>query len=316
MGSRVLAIALPVALTGAAALLALAAGERWLSPFAPTTGLDETILWQLRWPRVQSAAAVGALLALAGAALQVLLGNPLAEPYVLGVAGSSSVGAIGGLLLGPQAGWPMSLGAFAGACAGVAATLPFARLGPHRLLLAGVVMAALWGAAVTLLLALLPERELGRALGWMMGNLAGNPIPMPVLWTGVVVVLLLGWALAPDLDRLLLGETHAADLGTRVRRARLGTLLLASTATALAVTAAGTIGFVGLVVPHTARLLVGPLHRAQLPVVALGGASLLMLADTGARVLASPAELPVGAVTAIVGVPLFLWLLVRRTSWS
>lgn len=305
-----------VAVLTIAVAVGLAGGEHWLFPFDAGSELDERILWDLRWPRVQTAAAVGALLAIAGAALQALLGNPLAEPYVLGVSGSSSIGALAALVIWPEARWPTSAGAFLGACAGVSAILPFSRLGPHRLLLAGVVMAALWGAAVTMLLALLPDRELGKALGWMMGNLAGNIVPNAWLWVAVVGLVAFGVLIAPALDRLLLGETHAEALGTTVARIRLAVLLLASAATALAVTAAGTIGFVGLVVPHTMRLLFGPMHRSLLPASAMGGAALLMLADTGSRVLIAPAELPVGAVTAVIGVPVFLWLLTRRATWS
>ena len=308
-------VALAALATGAA-LLALAAGEAWIDPFAPGGAIDQKILWELRWPRVQTAAAIGALLALAGAAFQLVLGNPLAEPYVLGIAGASAVGALGGLALAPADPWTTSLGAFAGSCVGIAALLPFVRLGPHRLLLAGVVLGSLWGAAVATLLALLPERELGRALGWMMGNLASDTLPPSALWVSVAALLAAGVALAPWLDRLLLGETHAAALGIPVRALRWGALLLASAATAVAVTAAGTIGFVGLVVPHAARLIFGPLHRALLPAAALGGAALLVLADLGSRVLIAPAELPVGVVTALIGVPVFLWLLLRRAAWN
>lgn len=300
---------------GLVALLALAAGEAWINPFHPGSPLDATILWELRWPRVQTAAAVGALLALAGAAFQLVLGNSLAEPYVLGIAGASAVGALAGLAAAPAGPWSASLGAFVGASAGIAAILPFVRLGPQRLLLAGVVLGALWGATVATLLTALPERQLGRALGWMMGDLASQAIPTQALWATAAAALVAGLALAPALDRLLLGEAHAEALGTPVRALRWGALLLASTATAVAVAAAGTIGFVGLVVPHAARMVFGPLHRTLLPAAALGGAILLVLADLGSRVVIAPAELPVGVVTAAVGVPVFLWLLLRSARW-
>ena len=287
-----------------------------INPFDPASAVDATILWELRWPRVQTAATVGALLALAGVCLQILLGNPLAEPYVLGMAGSSTIGALVGMLLFSDSTGASSVGAFLGACAGLALILPFGALGPHRLLLAGVVISALWGAAVTLMLTLLPEHELGRALSWMLGNLGSEMLSTRVLWIGCVVIGAAALALAPSMDRLLLGETHAILLGTAVGRARLMILLLASAATALAVSAAGTIGFVGLVVPHIARQSVGPLHQRLVPMSVLGGATLLLLADGGSRVLLAPAELPVGVVTAIIGVPLFLWLLIRRVTWT
>lgn len=294
----------------------LGAGERWLNPLAPGSELDARILWSLRWPRVQTAATVGALLALAGAWLQVLVGNPLAEPYVLGVAGSGSIGALTALAFAGVAPWSTPVGAFVGACIGTAAILPFVGLGQTRLLLAGVVLAALWSALVALVLAVLSDRDLGRAVSWMLGDLGSEHVARPILWVGLGVMLLCGLALSPELDRLALGETHAATMGTPVARVRLMLVVVASAATGLAVAAAGTVGFVGLVVPHGARILIGASHRILLPVCAAGGASLLVLADAGARAAIAPAELPVGVVTALIGVPVFLWLLVRWGRWS
>lgn len=310
------ALTLAVAIAVASVWIGLAAGERWLSPWAPGSELDERILWTLRWPRVQTAAAIGALLALAGAWLQTLVGNPLAEPYVLGVAGSSSVGAILGLALSGGGPVAVSISAFAGACLGTAFLLPLARLGANRLLLAGVVMASFWGATVTLALALLSERDLGRALSWMMGDVGANIVPPWVLWVAVAATLLVGVRVAPHLDRLALGDRHAATMGTPVSRLRLVLLLLSSAATGLAVAAVGTVGFVGLVVPHAARMLVGSPHRLLLPVCVAGGATLVVLADAGARTVIAPAELPIGVVTALIGVPVFLWLLLRRRAWA
>jgi len=296
----------------ATVLLSLAAGERWLNPFAATGAMEQTILWELRLPRLLTAFAVGGLLALAGAWFQVMLGNPLAEPYVLGVAGSASVGAVGVLALLPASAVGMSLGAFAGAGVGIGVVMAFAHLGPGRLLLAGVVLAAFWSAVIALLLALLPQGQLGAALNWMLGDLSATVIPVPLLLTLWALALACGLLLAGPLDRLLLGEQHATALGTDVRRLRWQLLLVASAATAVAVTAAGTIGFVGLVVPHAMRLIFGSMHRAMLPASAIGGGMLLMLADTGARSIIAPAELPVGVITAFIGVPVFLWLLWRR----
>ncbi len=296
----------------AAVLLSLAAGERWLNPFTATGAMEQTILWELRLPRLLTAFAVGGLLALAGAWFQVMLGNPLAEPYVLGVAGSASVGAVGVLALLPASAAGISLGAFVGAGVGIGVVMAFAHLGPGRLLLAGVVLAAFWSAVIALLLALLPQGQLGVALNWMLGDLSATAIPVPLLLTLWALALACGLLLAGPLDRLLLGEQHAMALGTDVKRLRWQLLLAASAATAVAVTAAGTIGFVGLVVPHAMRLVFGSMHRAMLPASAIGGGLLLMLADTGARSIIAPAELPVGVITAFIGVPVFLWLLWRR----
>lgn len=303
-----------LALLALASFVGLGAGERWIDPISPATDIETVILWELRLPRVVAALAVGALLALSGAWLQVLLGNPLAEPYVLGIAGSASAGAILALALGAGAGWPASAGAFVGGCVGIAALVPFRRLGPTRLLLAGVVLASFWGAFVTLLLALLPERQLGLAIGWMMGDLASVGLASASLAVTAIAAVAAGVALANPLDRLLLGETHAGMLGTPVERIRWIVLLLASAATAIAVTAAGTIGFVGLVVPHLVRAWWGPMHARLLPAAAIAGAVLLLLADTAARTWIAPAELPVGVITALIGVPVFVWLLARRAG--
>jgi len=291
--------------------LVLGAGEQWINPF-DAEGQDATILWELRLPRLLIAFSVGGLLALAGAWFQVLLGNPLAEPYVLGVAGSASVGAVTGLMLMPESAWAMSIGAFAGAWMGIAVVMAFSPLGPSRVLLAGVVLAAFWAAVLALLLALLPEHGLGRAFAWMMGDLSHSDIPVPLLLLAWAVALACGMLLSRSLDILLLGDRHARALGVDVELLRRRLLLMASAVTAIAVTAAGTIGFVGLVVPHLMRLMSGSLHRLLLPAAAVSGGLLLMLADTASRTVIAPAELPVGVLTAIIGVPVFLYLLLRR----
>jgi len=293
-------------------LIGLGAGEQWINPFAAHDPMSGTILWELRLPRLLTAFAVGGLLALAGAWFQVLLGNPLAEPYVLGVAGSASAGAVTGLMFMPESAWAMSAGAFAGAWIGIVTVMFFSHLGSSRMLLAGVVLAAFWSAVLALLLALLPEQGLYRAFSWMMGDLSHSDIPVYVLLAAWGVALGCGLLLTRALDMLLLGERHAEALGINVKQLRQRLLLLASAVTAVAVTAAGTIGFVGLVIPHLMRLLFGSLHRAVLPASAIGGGLLLVLADTAARTIVAPAELPVGILTAIIGVPVFLFLLLRR----
>ncbi len=301
-------------LTLASLWLALAAGGEWINPFAPGSEMNATILWELRLPRVLLAFAVGGLLALAGAWFQVLLGNPLAEPYVLGVAGSASVGAVASLMLWSGSVLAMSVGAFAGSWVGIALVMLFAPLGPGRMLLAGVVLAAFWAAVLSLLLALLPEQGLYRAFAWMMGDLSHSAIPVGLMLAVWALALLVGMALARQMDRLMLGELHAMALGTDVAALRRRLLWMASAVTALAVTAAGTIGFVGLVVPHLMRLQFGALHRRVLPASAIGGGVLLALADAGARTATAPSELPVGVLTALLGVPVFLYLLARRAS--
>lgn len=297
---------------GLCLFVALGMGEVWINPLSTGDAMERTILWELRWPRIATAFAVGGLLALAGAWFQVLLGNPLAEPYVLGVAGSASAGAVSGLMLMPDSAVAMSIGAFAGAWLGIVLVMFFAHLGANRMLLAGVVLAAFWSAVLALLLALLPEQGLSRAFAWMMGDLSHSALPVWLLGLCWAVALAAGFALSGALDRLLLGERHAEALGVDVKRLRTWLLLLASAVTALAVTAAGTIGFIGLVMPHLMRLIFGSLHRAVLPASAIGGGLLLVLADSTARTVIAPAELPVGVLTAIIGVPVFLYLLVRR----
>ncbi len=307
-------LAILIVATVAVFVLALGMGGHWINPLVADNSVDAAIVWELRWPRVLIAFAVGGMLALAGAWFQVLLGNPLAEPYVLGVAGSAAVGAVSGMMLFPDSALALSIGAFVGAWAGIAAVLSFSHLGPARLLLAGVVLAAFWGALLMLLMALLPERGVALAYGWMMGDLSTSALPVWLLllvWAGALAC---GLLLSLSLDRLLLGERHAAALGVDVVRLRRVLLLLASAVTAVAVTAAGTIGFVGLVVPHLMRLLVGSLHRYVLIASAFGGGLLLVVADTAARMVIAPAELPVGVLTAVIGVPVFLWLLLRRRS--
>jgi len=307
-------IAVLLGLTLLVLLAALGMGEHWINPLGSLSVMDKVILWDIRLPRLLTAFAVGGLLALAGAWFQVLLGNPLAEPYVLGVAGSAAVGAVSGMMLYPDSVLVTSIGAFIGSWVGIAAVLAFSHLGPTRLLLAGVVLAALWGAVLMLLMALLPERGLVLAYAWMMGDLSNTSLPIWLLLLVWIFALICGLLLSHSLDKLLLGERHAEALGVDVARLRTKLLLLASAVTAVAVTAAGTIGFVGLVVPHLMRLLFGSLHKVVLLSSAVGGGILLMIADTAARTVISPAELPVGVLTAVIGVPVFLWLLIRRPS--
>lgn len=278
------------------------------------SGLERTLILELRLPRTLSAFATGGLLAVAGALMQVLLRNPLADPYVLGLSGGAAFAALLAMLSG-LAGWAVSGSAFVGA---LTATLLVFGLAhgrgswtPARLLLTGVVMAAGWGALITLVLAVAPARQLPGMLYWLMGDLsrAAAPGPALILLLLLSVLLLL---LGRTLNVLARGPLQAAVLGVPVRPLEWLVYLLASLMTAVAVTTAGTVGFVGLVVPHMLRLLLGNDQRLLLPACALGGGTLLVLADTLARVVVAPEQLPVGVVTALLGVPTFLYLLYRN----
>jgi len=287
------------------------------------TGADLTgeIVRTLRLPRALAGFACGALLALAGALLQVLLRNPLAEPYVLGVSGGAAAFAVAALFAG-CAWWLVDLASFGGAAVSIALVLGLARRefwrgepqeASPRLLLTGVVVATGWGAVVTLLIALAPDDRLRGIVFWLTGDLNGAAGPWAAL---VVLIVALGVCLpvAPQLNVLLRGEALAASLGVSTTRLRLRIYLVASLAAAASVTTAGTIGFVGLVVPHALRLVLGNDQRMLVPASALAGGVAVTGADLLARTAIAPAQLPVGVVTALVGVPVFLWMLgsVRR----
>lgn len=327
---RALLIWLALAAVAVAAFaLALASGSAQLSPaelwqalVSPGDSVAGEILTRLRLPRALAAFAVGGLLALAGALMQVLLRNPLADPYVLGLSGGAAVGALGAMLAGLGA-LAVNLGASAGALAAILLVFAFARRdfarqqmygaldASPRLLLTGVIMAAGWGALITLTLTLAPEARLRGMLFWLMGDLNGVESWAPAL-LALAGALALSLPLARDLNVLLRGEVLAQALGVRVAPLRRMIYLVASVATALAVTTAGAIGFVGLVVPHALRLALGNDQRVLLPASALAGGTLLLLADTAARSLLAPQQLPVGVITALVGVPAFLFLLTRK----
>jgi iron complex transport system permease protein len=313
----------------AAFAFALATGSIRLAPLellkailSPGDSVAGEIVTRLRLPRALAAFSVGGLLALAGALMQVLLRNPLADPYVLGLSGGAAVGALGTMLLGLGA-VAANLGATAGALAAIALVFVLARrdfarrqmLGvldaSPRLLLTGVILAAGWGAVITLILTLAPDVKLRSMLFWLMGDLNGAESWVPALFA-LAVALAVTYPAARDLNVLLRGEALAHALGVRVAALRRLVYVVASVATALAVTTAGAIGFVGLVVPHALRLALGNDQRMLLPASALAGGTLLLLADTAARSLFAPQQLPVGVITALVGVPAFMLLLLRN----
>ena len=292
--------------------------ELWHILNGDNDGVAATIVRDLRLPRAGSAFVVGGLLALAGALMQVLLRNPLADPYVLGISGGAAVLALAAMSLGLGALW-IKGGALLGALLSMLLVFGLShgrgQWTSTRLLLTGVVVAAGWGATISFMLAISPERNLRGMLFWLMGDL-GHESASTGSWLLLLAGLFVSFALARPLNLLARGEWQAASLGVDVRPLRIGLYFLASLLTATAVTLAGSIGFVGLVVPHIVRLLMGADHRVLLPAAVLLGGSLLVLADTLARTLLAPQQLPVGVVTALIGVPVFLWLLYRSAAMS
>lgn len=284
----------------------------WAWPFAADEGMQRVIA-ELRVPRAIAAFVTGALLAQAGCLMQVLLRNPLADPYVLGLSGGAAAFALIGMSLGLQA-VPVPVLAFAGAMLTMIVVFVLARgRGPWsttRVLLTGVVVAAGWGAIISLVLATGPDASLRSMLYWLMGDLGYASLSA---WWLVPLAIGLGllWLRARSLNVISGGELHAALLGESVRTRFWEIYVIASLLTALAVSLAGAVGFVGLIVPHLMRLLVGADHRVLLPAAALFGGAFLVLADTAARSMLAPRQLPVGVLTALIGVPLFLFLLHR-----
>jgi iron complex transport system permease protein len=276
---------------------------------------------ELRLPRVVLALIAGGALALSGAVFQALLRNPLAEPYVLGVAGGAAVGAVGAVVLG-FSGVPgvVPIAALCGALLAIVLVLRIAvRVGravdTRVLLLAGVVAGAFFNAVILLLLTLADVESFRSAVFWMMGSLAASSWRGAlVLGAYVVPASVLLFALARSLNLLAIGEETALFLGARVERVKLLAYFTASLLVAAVVAACGVIGFVGLIVPHAIRLVWGNDHRLLLPASLIGGATFLLFADTAARTIAAPAELPVGVITALVGVPIFVMLLRRSPA--
>jgi iron complex transport system permease protein len=256
---------------------------------------------------------VGGLLAVAGVLMQVLLRNPLAEPYILGTSGGAAVAALLGMMLGWGA-LLIDVAAFAGAMTATLLVFSIAQgtgsWTPTRLLLTGVVLAAGFSATTTLLLALSPDQNLRGMLFWLMGDLSYSYAPQRLLWL-LAILTLAGVAAARHLDVLSRGDLPAAILGLPVVPLRFIIFAVTALATAVSVTAVGVIGFIGLVIPHLIRLLAGSKHRVLIPAAALAGGSLLVIADTLARTILAPRQLPVGALTAAIGVPLFLLLMNR-----
>lgn len=289
------------------------------------TVLADQIVWQLRMPRVLGAAATGAGLAVCGAVLQTLVRNDLADPYLLGLSNGAAVGAVtvivtgigvGGLVGGAA----VSVAAFAGSLGAVMIVFTLARgrggtLPPGRTVLAGVAVAQVCAAYTSFVVIISGDQDAARrVLDWTLGSVAGVRWPSAILLCVVAALAVLGsLAVAGGLDAFAFGETAARSLGVDVERIRWGVLAGTALVTACLVAFTGVIGFVGLVVPHLVRLLIGPGHRRLLPLSAVCGAILLIWADTIARSLIEDQEIPIGVLTALIGAPFFVVLLRRRS---
>jgi len=317
-----LGTALVLVSLGALALGAvrLSWSQVWAGLFRATPGSEAAVIVrQIRLPRVLLAILVGAALSVSGTGLQALLRNPLADPYVLGISSGAALGAIVSLWIGGHATALSPLVAFFGAVLTMTWVYLLGRragrLASYTLLLAGVVTAAFLSAIILFVLTLLSSRDVRGTAFWLMGDLSVvTDVQLRFLFPAILLAIVCLYAFAKDLNVLLLGEEEAAHLGVNVARVETAVYLLTSLLTGLAVSVSGAIGYLGLLVPHLGRMLVGNDHRTLLPTAALGGAIVLALADTLARTVVAPAELPVGAVTALAGAPVFIYLLRRTTG--
>ncbi|KIZ16258.1 ABC transporter permease [Streptomyces natalensis ATCC 27448] len=323
-----LGIALAVALTAAVALgsTTIAPGEVWsvvlrrLGGAAPRPGTDDLIVWQLRVPRALLAALVGAGLGLIGTATQALVRNPLADPYLLGISNGASLGAVAAIVLGMSADGPLGLSAaaFAGALGAFALVWSMARRGggfsPLRLVLAGVGIGQfLSGFTSYLVLRAGDEQQTRSVLFWLMGSLSGAT--WDVLWLpalAVAAALLALQSRARAMNALIMGDETAAAVGVSVTRLRRELFVVTGLLTGVLVSVSGAVAFVGLMVPHLCRLLIGGDHRRLLPLAALTGAVLMEIVDVVCRTAMDTQELPVGVVTAMIGAPALLLILDRR----
>jgi iron complex transport system permease protein len=291
----------------------ISAGDVWQSISGNAADNARNVVMELRLPRALTAFGVGGLLAIAGVLMQVLLRNPLAEPYILGSSGGAAVAALLAMMLGLGA-TLVDVSAFAGAMLATLLVFSIAQgtgnWTPTRLLLTGVVLAAGFSAATTLLLALSPDQNLRGMLFWLVGDLSFSYSPAQSLWL-LAAITVAGLVSARDLNVLARGDLQAAIVGLPVAGFRMIIFAVTALATAISVTTVGVIGFIGLVVPHLIRIVAGSDHRIVLPASALAGGILLVLADTLSRTVLAPRQLPVGALTAAIGVPLFLILMSR-----
>jgi iron complex transport system permease protein len=274
------------------------------------------ILFQIRLPRILLAAAVGGSLATAGAGYQALLRNPLAEPYLLGISNGAAVGTMIALVFFGAMEWTRPILAFSGALLATLAVYRLARgragATPERLILAGVIVTTFLSSVIVFVTVLMDATRIRSFTFWLLGDLSGAskallPVTIAVAIAGALALTLH----ARSLNLLMLGERDAFDLGVEVGRVRIVVFLVASLLVGSSVAASGSVGYVGLVVPHLARLSLGSDNRISIPAAALGGALFVIVADTVARTVIAPRELPVGAITALIGAPLFIYLLRR-----
>jgi iron complex transport system permease protein len=281
---------------------------------------EELILFSVRLPRIIFAGIVGASLSLGGVVFQAMLRNPLADPYVLGISGGSALGAIAGIIIGASSFYlGIPLLAFCGALATVLLVFVVAggTRGPlldNSLLLSGVVVNAFFSAAILFFLSIVNSLELHSITFWLMGDLSRASfqeisLAAVCLFTGFLII----YSQARKLNLIVQGEETALQLGVNIERTKQLLLIVTSLITAVAVSMSGIIGFVGIMVPHMMRLVFGSDHRLLLPTAALFGASFLVIADTLARLVLAPAELPVGVITALCGAPYFIFLLKRKS---
>jgi len=323
-----LAALLPVVLLAAAALgavnISLPDLVKLLTGSGEIPAVAHAVFWDIRMPRVLLAALVGASLALAGAGVQGLFRNALADPALIGVSAGAALGAVLCFYFGWQGmlgGWLLPVAAFAGGWLAVVVlglfNTGFAAGGTAKLILAGVALNAMIGSVLGFFLFSASDDALRSMTFWTLGSCAAAQWPQVVILLAFLVIgASLLWRNARPLDALQFGEDQAAHLGVSVSRVRRETIVAAALLVGAATALAGTIGFIGLVAPHMARLLLGGRHGLVLPGALLLGAMLLVLADLGARTLVAPAELAVGILTAALGGPFFLWLLRRPSSWS
>ena len=286
----------------------------WLSLIDAGAQESSLIVTELRLPRTLAAFATGALLAQAGTLMQVLVRNPLADPYILGVSGGAATAVLIGMLLGLSSAFGLTGLAFIGALVAMFLVFILAHQKgswtPTRLLLTGVVIAAGWGAAISLILTLSPANNLHGMLFWLMGDLSYS-YSVSFAFTALIIGLIFSMLISSQLNVLIRGDKIAASLGVNLKQLQLKIYILASLLTAAAVVQAGSIGFVGFIVPHLIRLTGITDHRLLLPAATLAGGILVLIADTVARTIIAPQQLPVGIITALIGIPLFLFLLQR-----
>ncbi|MEU6744292.1 FecCD family ABC transporter permease [Streptosporangium sandarakinum] len=325
-GAGLVALPLSVALAVTVGAAGLSVGEVFQSlaahlglPMTPLPPLQDAIVWELRLPRVLLAALVGGGLAVCGAVLQALTRNPLADPYLLGISSGASTGAVAVLILGLGSAATVTTGAFAGSIAAFCCVLALAGTGTAsavRVVLAGVAVSQLFSAATSLIVIWAGDAHSTRSVTfWLLGSLASAS------WSGVAlcaaatgIALVVCWSAAPALDAFAFGRETAASLGVSPARTQLTLMVTTALGTSALVSASGAIGFVGLVVPHAVRFLAGSRHRLLLPACALYGAIFLLWADTAARALFAPREIPVGVLTALIGVPVFAVVMRRRST--